>query len=717
MKKWISLLLALVLLLSLSPMSAFAADTDKDKEKDKTSIRHQVYGDVSEIEVGEELDEAQSNAEKSEAKLGTDLYLFVDPDTASYVVFTVTDEYGNPIEDAQIWISYKDYTEYYGSTDKNGKFTTYLFRDVEYGYTVAKEGYETVTGSFTATKEIKHVRVVMRKYYQLDIFVVDGDKPVPGITVIVDGNEYVTDENGKVTLWKTNGVYDIVVVTPEGRRIQVKAEVDGDSVIVIDIAEDSALVPGGRYSDRFLVYNRDYDPEDYVLSKYRFDEQDVAKKDKDAYLDSTTNTILIEAQPERRQHNGSPDTDILDKNGDPLYAQRSLMPTGFLLKAWEEEGFEKIVFTNEEMALSFPIKSLHSGDMMKLYAILSYLDDYRVGLDDIVTDEVEDAYEGYKKAGLDTLARWSVELDRVKLDAIKDFVFEFEEDSQPRAKNLDDGYYVNSLFEFRLTPIKPESMLAMLSDGIVGHQAMPMDEIMLASWGYYAEELRRAAADGYLTEAEYDELYYFFADGRLSKDELQTLREKKAEKKLSNNELQLLLDAAADEKLYRLSCWISYEDIVVDISDIISGMEYIRIVDRQYEGILTELSADEDNEDKSGDELEALAEDELEQRYSFTAVDYDPTRYTMDDYKAGEFLKTAQPVLVRSLDEEHEFYDVISEKSFEQLTVDVRKGSIAIDGRQPRFTAEISRGEARLELSRALAAKMNGILLTLLSYR
>ena len=89
----------------------------------------------------------------------------------------------------------------------------------------------------------------------------------------------------------------------------------------------------------------------------------------------------------------------------------------------------------------------------------------------------------------------------------------------------------------------------------------------------------------------------------------------------------------------------------------------------------------------------------------------------MDDYKAGEFLKTAQPVLVRSLDEEHEFYDVISEKGFEQLTVDVRKGSIAIDGRQPRFTAEIIRGEARLELSRALAAKMNGILLTLLSYR
>ncbi len=716
MKKWISLLLILVLLLSLSPM-AFASAAADSKNDDKTSIRHQVYGDVSQFVVGDKLDEAESNPEKTEAKLGTDLYLFVDPDTASYVVFTVTDEDGNPIEDAQIWISYKDYTEYYGSTDKNGKFTTYLFRDVEYGYTVAKEGYETVTGTFTATEEIKHVRVVMRKYYQLDIFVVDGDKPVPGITVIVDGNEYVTDEDGKVTLWKTNGVYDIVVLTPDGRRIPVKAEVDGDTVIVIDIAEDSALIPGGRYSDRFLVYDRDYDPEDYVLTKYRFDEQDVAKDDKDAYLDATTNTILIQAQPDRKQHNGSPDTDVLDKNGNPLYSQRSLMPTGFLLKAWEEEGFEKIVFTNEEMALSFPMKALHSEDMMKLYAILSYLDDYRVGLDDIVTDEVEDAHNGYSKAGLDTLSRWSVELDRIELDAIKDFVFAFEEDSQPKAKKLDDQYYTNSLFEFRLTPIKPESMLAMLSDGIFGEQAMPMDEIMLASWGYYAEELRRAAADGYLTEAEYDELYYFFVDGRLSKDEIQQLYHKKEDGKLSNNELQLLLDAAADEKLYRLSCWISYEEIVVDISDLISGMEYIRIADRQFEGILAELSNDNANKDKTEDELIALAEAELEQRYSFTAVDYDPARYTMDDYKAGEFIESAQPVLVRSLDEEHEFFDVISEKSFEQLTVDVREGSIFIKGRQPKFSAEISRGEAKLELSRALAVPMHGILLTMLSYK
>ena len=715
MRKLISLLLILVMV--FTPLTAYAADADETE--DKTSIRHQVYGDVSEFEVGTELDEAESNADKTEATLGTDIYLFVDPDTASYVVFTVTDEEGNPIEDAQIWIHYKDYKEFYGTTDKNGKLAFYLFRDVEYGYTVEKEGYETVTGTFTATKEIKHVRVVMRRYYSLDVYVVDGDKPVPNTKVIIDGAEYTTDENGRVTVYKTNGVYDVVVITPEGRRIPVKATVNGDTVIVIDIAGDSALVPGGRYSDRFLVYNRDYDPEDYVLTKYIFDKGDVSESEAEDYLSHTTNTILIQAQPERRQQSGGADVDKLDKNGEPLYAQRSLMPSGFLLKAWEEEGFEKLVFTNEEMAISFPLESLHSGDMMKLYAIIEYLDDYNVKLEDISTYETNNLWNGYEKAGLDTLSRWSVELDSVDLKAVEDFVFRFEEDERPRAKLMDDGYFTNSLFEFRLTPILPESMLAMLSDGITGEQSMPMDEIMLASWGYYAEELRRAASKGCLTESEYDELYALFVDGRLTKAEVQELREKKAAGELSEAQLKLLLDAAADEKLYRVSCWLSYEEIVVDISGIIGGMEFIRNVDRQFETMLEENRAEaaENERDVDGARLVAETERELEESYEFTMVGYEPKRYTMEDYKPGEFTETASVKLVRSLDEESGFYPVISEKSFEQLTVDVRRGSVFIKGGQPRFSAEISRGETKLPLSRALTAPWRDITLSLLTYK
>lgn len=714
MKKLISLLLVLVMI--FTPITAYAADTDKAKEKeDKTSIRHQVYKDVSEIEVGKELDKSESNADKTEAKIGTDIYLFVDPDTASLVIFKVTDEEGNPIEGADIWIQYKDYKEYYGNTNKNGVLAIYLFRDVEYGYTVEKEGYETVTGEFIATKEIKQVRVVMRKYYDLDIFVVDGDKPVPGITVIIDGNEYTTDENGKVTVPKTNGVYEIVLVTPDGRRIQKKVTVNGDSVVVIDIGSDSTLVSGGKYSDRFLVYNRDYDPEDYVLTKYLFDEDDVSKADSEKYLAETSNTILVQAQPERKQHSGKADTDVLDKNGNTLYAQRSLMPSGFLLKAWQEEGYEKLVFTNEEMAIAIPMDALHSGDMMKLYGIIEHLDDWRVKLEDIADYKTLRKGDGLEQAGLYDVQRWSVETDFIDFTALKDFVFRFEEDEQPRARIIADEYYTNSLFEFRLTPILPGDMLNMLSDGLTGHQAMAMDEIMLASWGYYDEELRRAAAKGYLTESEYDELYALFVDSKLSKAEIQELRDKKASKQLSDAQLQLLLDAAADEKLYRVSCWLSYEDIVVDITGLIEGLEFIRNVDRQFENELEQLRT----EDKKADEAEliARAEKALEETYEFTMVGYQPRRYSVEEYKPGEFTKTTEAKLVCSLDEDSDFYGVISEKDFEQLTVDVRKGNININGSKPRFTAEMSSAQTKLELHRALTAPWNGITLSLLTYR
>lgn len=716
MRKWISLLLALVMVFTFLPMTAYAADKDKlGEEEDKTSIRHQVYDDVSKIEVGDELSGTDPGTAVSEAKIGTDVYLFVDPDTASYVVFTVTDENGDPIEGAEIWISYRDYKEFYGLTNEDGKFATYLFRDVEYGYIVVKEGFETVEGTFTATKELKHVRVVMRRYYTLDIYVVDGDKPVPGVTLIIEGNEYITDENGKATAFLTNGVYDVVLVTPDGRRIPVKAEVDGNSVLIIDISKDDALIPGGMYSDRFLVYDRDYDPEDYVLTKYVFAEDDVPQNQSKEYLNSVTNTILVEAQPDRRQSANGPDVDILDNNQKPIYSQRSLMPSGFLLKAWEEQGIEKIVFTNEEMGLSFPINSLHSGDMMKLYGIIRYLDNWRINIDEIATEETV-RYSAYEQAGLKTLSRWALELDRVDLDCVKDFVFEFENDEKADAA-IEDMYYLSSLFEFRITPILPESMLEMLSDGIVGAQALVPDEIMLASWGYYAEQLRLAASAGNLTEAEYDELYYFFVDGRLSKDEILKLRQLKSDKKLSKEALQTILDAAADEKLYRVSCWLCFEEINVDISDIISGLELVRLADDKYQQQLEQLSEDKTNRKKSEVELSDLAETALEERYEFSAVDYDPYRYTMKDYEPGEFIVTAQPKLVRALDEDGKFYDVMSEKSFEQLIVDVREGNIAAAGRKLGFTAEIEYARTKLEQSRALVADMKGILLALLSYK
>lgn len=703
MRKFVSLLLALVTL--LTPVSAYAMG----------DIRHDVYGDVSEFEVSEELDQAESNPEKTEATLGTDLYLFVDPDTASNIRFYVTDEEGYPIEGALIFITYNGETELYGSTDKNGILCTYLFRNVEYGYTVYKSGYETAEGSFTATEETKFIRVVLRKLYKLDVIVLENGLPVPGIKLSIEGEEYTTDGNGSVRKYVTNGVYDIEVYTPDGRVIPARAVVNGDTVVIIEIGEDpNCIIPGGRYQDNFLVFNKYYEPEDYVLTKYLFDADDVAEENRDAYLADTVDTVLIEAQPERTQHADAPDTDIIGPDGKPLYAQRSLMPSGFVIRAWENEGFEKLVFTNEEMALRFDLAALHGEDMMKLYGLIHYLSNNKVSLKDIASEECLNTWQGFEKAGFDRISPWNVELSKVDLDAVRSFVFDFAADDAAEAETLPDDYFINTVFEFRITPILPEAMLDMINDGLTGKNAIVQTDIMLASWGFYEEELRRWLCNGQLSEAEYDELYAFMVDGKLTKAEIQTLREKKADKTLSDNELCFILSAAADEKLYRVSCWLSCKNITVDISTIVDGLELIRKADRQYGTILAGIKAE--NADADEEKLTAQAEKQLSECYDFLLVDYDPARYAMKSYKAGEFTSFKKPELIRSLDADGEFFDVLSALSFEQYTVDVRREAVALANASEQFKAHITPGAAQLQPALALAVPHQHLSLTALRY-
>ena len=649
----------------------------------------------------------------SSDEAGTDIYLFVDPDTASYVTFYVTDEYGNPIEGALIFIGYKDDIELFGVTDSKGRYSTYLFRDVEYSYKVYKPGFEIAEGTFTATKETKLIRVVLRKYHKLEIVVVDNGVPVPGITVIIDGQPYVTDENGSVVVLRTNGVYNVEVITPDGRRIPVKATVNGDTRIVVDIGLDKdGIIPGGRYQDRFLVFNRWYDPEDYILTRYLFNAEDVEEEKSEAYLSSVRNTVLIEAMCEHVQRENGPDLDITDKDGAPLFAQRSLMPSGFVIRAWENEGFEKLVFSNEEMALRFNLDALHSGDMMKVYGLIWYLSEQNVKLEDISSVETLRDWQGYKNAGFDRIAAWDLDLRKVKLEAVKDFAFEFEGNENVAA--LSDEMFINSQFEFRITPISPKAMLEMLSAGLTGDHAVPTTDITLASYGFFAEELRRHLAAGKLSEAEYDELYAFFVDGRLSKEEIQKLKDKKAAKLLSEAELQVILDAAADEKLYRVSCWLTCRDINVDITSAIDGLEIIRNADRQFDELIAEL--EQTDSSLSSAQLVARAEQELCRRWEFMTVSYNPGRYAMKDYKAGEFTGFVQPVLVRALDEESEFYSLISGKRFTAYHVDVRREMSPFDSKGTWFRAYISGFDTLLEQSRGLAAEIAELSLVSLNY-
>ena len=698
MKRFIALLL--ILLMALSPVTALAAGED--------SIRHEVTGDVSEFEVGEEVGSGKMNEGQTEATMGTDLYLFVDPDTASYITFVVTDEQGKPLEGAQIYIEYNGKSELFGTTDKDGKLSTYLFRDTEYGYTVKKTGYETVRGHFTATEETKTIRVVMREYFDLNIFVVDGDKPVQGVKVLLDGYGSYTDKDGKTTYERTNGVYTIEVITDDGRRIVTQAVVNGDTDIIIDISEDDSIVPGGRYTDRFLVYDRNYDPEDYVLTKYLFSADDLgAGEEAEDYLAANPNTIHIAAQPDRRQNADGTDTDRTNPDGTPLYSQRSLMPSGFVLRGWEQQDFEDVVFMNEEMGLRFPLASLHSGDMMKVYAMVHALSG-GVKRQDIVTDAVKYAWKGMEKAGIWTVQAWDFDVDELDLSAIRDFEFEFaHEEEHKDCETLPDALFTNTLYEFRLTPILSSELEKVITDGLRNWDTMPKDEIMLASWGYFQEELRRAKALGKITEEEQNELYQWFVDGRLSEDEIDELREQLRRNQLSDETLTLLLRAAEDEKFYRLSCWLHYGSITVNITELMDGMEIIRSADRLYEAEYEhQLSLLKEGEEVDEEELSRRSEAALAGNWRILRVDDLYDRYGYRDYEPGEATDLLTAALRRSLPyEDEDWYAVLSGKRFEQLTVDVRRDDVSYQYRAlPYFRAEITPGETELVLKRAFLA-------------
>lgn len=681
MKKWISLLLAVMLAVLLCALAS----------AEEGSIRHEVTGDISGWIVSEELDRAAGHSELIDPTIGTDIYLFVDPDTASYVTFYVTDEQGRPIKGAQIYLSYNGIEELFGVTDENGRLSTYLFRNTEYGYRVVKHGYETATGTFTATKETKLVHVVLRRLYDLTIYVVDNGVPQPGITVIIDGKTYKTDDEGKVTIRTTNGEYNVIVVAPDGRRIPVQAIVNGDTTIVVDIGYDDALVDGGRYSDRFLVYNKYYNPEDYELTYYAFRAEDLTQLEGETdeefalrtarYLEKYTNTILIEAQPERRQNKDGTDTDKYNVDGTPLYAQRSLMPTGYLLKIWEEMGYTDLVFTNEDFGLRMDMRALHTGDMAKLYAVIAARE-ARTHVRNLATEE------GRRSADVSRLNKIVLkflEAQDVPFDMLRDFEFEFDHlreaagvPGRDAHERIEDRLYTNTLFEFRITPILHSALEEMLRDGFAGEPAINKDSIMLASPGYFTEELRRLRADGKLTDTECSELFAYLTDGILTAAELKELREKAKVNLYDHDVIDMLLEATLDEKVYRLSCWIIYGNMKINVTELMDGMVSIWKVDEQFKQELTALMAKPDADEKTAKkEAEAL----LEAKYDLMTVD-NLGKLTSDrGYTKGVNTDLLDVTLVCAMPEEDdEFYELVHDRWFDAITVDVRKEEVTIAG-------------------------------------
>lgn len=509
--------LVLAVLLMLCACGALAEGGD---------LRHKITGDVSQFEVSEEagLSSAQLNPETGNVEMGTDLYLFVDPDSASYITFLVVDEQGNPIKGAAIYLSYGGFTDFYGLTNEEGKLSVYLFRNTRYGYYVEKEGYLPESGSFVATEATRVIKVVLRKLYNLDIFVRNNGVPVPGLDITVQGETLTTDDDGHVRYRLPNGLYDATIELPGGRHKAVRIRVQGDTVYVIDFAND----------ELFIVFDRDYDPEDYDLRMFVFEDEEIVRllglQDEDdeevvraaieAWRADNHNVLSIIAEPDKIQYDDRADDIVLREDGEPQYTQRSLILSGWQLLGVEERSMQTILFENERMGMRYDIADLYSPDMAKLFHFI-----YHKHAVEATKDSDEPVVDLYPELELTD----ELDVNEFDFSLIRDVWRWFDEpelkeqmrlqlveatgDELAEVPELTESMFGNARMEARVTPLLADELLrAMLGEEPYMAESA-LDEVLLISRELREIWLRDYLADGNLTRTEYEELKDILTEG------------------------------------------------------------------------------------------------------------------------------------------------------------------------------------------------------------
>lgn len=678
MKRWCLLAFMLLMMLLCICTAAQAEDAPVETEAPTTQF-------VVDEEAG--LSEAAGEGPLS---VGTDVYLYVDPASASNVTFFVTDEDGKPISGASIYIIYQGVSELYGVTGSNGKCSFYLFRNVQYGYKVVRDGYESVTGSFTATQETKTVRVTMRKYRRLTVNVKQDGKPLPGAQVLIDGESFTADANGTVSANRVNGSYTITVIAPDEREISRVVSINGaDTNLTIDFTADDTLVSGGLMSDRFLVFDREYLPEDYVLTEYAFRAEDVARMEEETqeeyaervarYLAENVNTISVQAQCDRiQQADGLADVDVQRDSGELYYTQRSMMPAGWLLRAWEEQAYDYLAFKNENAALLLELDDLHTGDMAKIFALARAMADKKVELSDLLKEDVnfeESAYKALK-------GKKKADLSALDLSLMRDWMFEFDVEAGEEWEDiLPAKLYRNAQFEFRITPIEPEELHAMVLEALSGTQNEENGEVVLANSGYFIEKLRRLELEGKLNRNERSELEAFVLDGRLEAEEIEELRLLQRKGELSGAAVDALIAEAIEGHIYRVSAWLRYRGVELEITDFLPSLKLSYHADALYEAeyaLQLEQLLEEEGEavELTAELLKALVqrtETALTEKYGFFTIAHDGIDVKDEEYLPGVNTSVSPAELLRSLpDEENAFYELLCAKRLRMLTADVR---------------------------------------------
>ena len=140
---------------------------------------------------------------------------------------------GNPAEGATIKIEGQP-----GVLNVNGSGqATIKLKSGNYSYTVQKEGYDDLTGSFNVEGQDTFIqRTLVLKHYNVVITVLDSDNssPAQGAAVNINGSSYPTNERGQAVVSLQNGTYPYTV-TKSGYY-------DGSSSVTVLDSDNSSVI-------------------------------------------------------------------------------------------------------------------------------------------------------------------------------------------------------------------------------------------------------------------------------------------------------------------------------------------------------------------------------------------------------------------------------------------------------------------------------------------
>jgi len=607
-------------------------------------------GGVSEFVTGDALDEAHKSG-AGEAQVGTDIYLCVDPYTASYLTFAAVTETGRPLPGVAIFLTYGGVTEFYGMTDENGLFSTYVFRGTPYEVTLEKSGYRTEKFSFTALEETGTVTVVMREYHRFDLIVLENGTPVEGLRVVFsyNGGEMRTDKNGAVSFRPVAGTYDAQISLPDGTVKTVRVHIGEDTLYVVDIGTQDwpeqmpadVLGAGGGLSDLFIVFDQEYRPEDYALTAQLYADGEIAAQmDADAmdeeemaaltaqYRAENPDHLHIAAEPDKIQYENAPDRTVYDENGSPVYSRRSLILSGWQLLRIEEQGMESVLFENGDMGLWFDIADLYSENMARLFCM------------------IEDAHDAPGENAWYEEGEFEVGLLEGRFDELPDVQRWVDPAGERTAQGdmLLKETFGNSVLEVRITPILPDeigrAVLGVEENIRRGDLRERMRNILLISDELRQLWLEEYWADGHLTDTEYAELRQICVHGRA----------------------------------YRVQVFMRIDGENINVTQMLPSLEIRMDVNEDALAEAEEFAAGADDRDAAAQEYLSVHYD---MRHGLMGVRNEGAQIEMRDYEPGMAVFGAEALITDGMPDRAEIMAALSARTVDMYGVDVRRSEYA----------------------------------------